>query len=470
MESKLKQIRAGNKAAITKYLAKFDELKQHSEEVDPADFVAIEKTIVEKQKKLTEVNEKLIDVLVDDDIAAEIDETDGYMFNLEAKLREIRKYTTQPRSNFTQNQDTQAHAPFNVDANAFIPTQSTSNMNGSALNPFQHPSSHETHYDSPSCPRSVSVPNPATQSTSSQDNIKPVLPTHSTTFNHRLPKLDLPHFDGDVLNWSTFWDSFESSIHYNTTLTPIQKFSYLKAQLVGIAAQTVTGFALTHANYETAIALLKERFGHPQKIINSYMKALSELPSPVNELNSLRNYRDTLDSYVRGLENLGQTQEMYGALLVPTVISKLPVEVRKNIARENDCDNITLNILRKAITKEVKVLETGQFTDRDGLRTTATFLTGARNTSKSHNYHREKKEPRSRPCIYCGDAHFAAECKKITDVSKRLDILKEKKRCFNCLGDHRVPDCKSKNRCRKCQKKHHTSICGGKSTSEQKTQ
>ena len=274
MESKLKAIRAGNKAAITRYLKNFDELKQHSEDVAQSEFTAIEKTIVEKQKKLTEVNEKLIDVLADDDIAAEIDETDGYMFNLDAKLREIRKYTTQPSSNFTQSQDSQANVPFNVNANVFMPTQSTSNMNSSALNPFQGPSSDETNYDSPSYP--VSVPNPAPQSTSthSHDGITSVIPTQSTTFNHRLPKLDLPHFDGDVLNWSTFWDSFESSIHFNATLTPIQKFSYLKAQLVGIAAQTVAGFALTHANYETAVALLKERFGHPQKIINSYMKAL----------------------------------------------------------------------------------------------------------------------------------------------------------------------------------------------------
>ncbi|CAC5414706.1 unnamed protein product [Mytilus coruscus] len=155
--------------------------------------------------------------------------------------------------------------------------------------------------------------------------------------------------DGGVIQWSTFhiWDSYESTIHFNSSLTPIQKFSYLKAQLLGTAAQTIAGFALTHGNYETAVCLLRERFGHPQKIINAYMKALTDLPSPLNDLNSLRSYGDYLESYARGLECLGQTQEMHGVLLVPIIISKLPVETRKSIAREYDSDHINLSNLKK---------------------------------------------------------------------------------------------------------------------------
>ena len=63
----------------------------------------------------------------------------------------------------------------------------------------------------------------------SQENVLSLLPPH-TTNNHRLPKLDLPHFYGDVLERISFWDSYESTIHCNNTLTPIQKFGYLKAQ------------------------------------------------------------------------------------------------------------------------------------------------------------------------------------------------------------------------------------------------
>ena len=43
----------------------------------------------------------------------------------------------------------------------------------------------------------------------------------------KLPKLDLTKFDGEISNWPTFWDAFESSIHNNTKLAAINKFNYL---------------------------------------------------------------------------------------------------------------------------------------------------------------------------------------------------------------------------------------------------
>ncbi|XP_061171673.1 uncharacterized protein LOC133181150 [Saccostrea echinata] len=201
------------------------------------------------------------------------------------------------------------------------------------------------------------------------------------------------------------------------------------------SAQTIAGFALTNANYETAIDLLKERFGQPQKIINAHMRALIELPSPRNDAISLRNYGDFLESHVRCLECLGQRQEMFGALLIPVIFNKLPSEIGKNIAREYDGDNISLQNLRKAISKEVKILESGQIENSDGFHATAMFLTGASKKQRNVHYSRNQKtrgstphvettEMKSRPCIYCcTENHFPGDCKKVTDVSTRFDIL-----------------------------------------------
>lgn len=35
----------------------------------------------------------------------------------------------------------------------------------------------------------------------------------------KLPKLTLPRFNGDVMRWTTFWDSYESAVHNNNQLT-----------------------------------------------------------------------------------------------------------------------------------------------------------------------------------------------------------------------------------------------------------
>jgi len=51
----------------------------------------------------------------------------------------------------------------------------------------------------------------------------PQISTSSTQFS-KLPKLTLPTFDGDILQWQSFWDYFESSIHSNGNLTDVQKF------------------------------------------------------------------------------------------------------------------------------------------------------------------------------------------------------------------------------------------------------
>ena len=74
----------------------------------------------------------------------------------------------------------------------------------------------------------------------------------------RLPKLELPQFNGDPLVWQTFWDCFEAAVHSNTSLTGVQKLSYLRTQLHGDAARVIAGFQLTNDNYGHSITLLAE--------------------------------------------------------------------------------------------------------------------------------------------------------------------------------------------------------------------
>ena len=64
-----------------------------------------------------------------------------------------------------------------------------------------------------------------------------------------------------------------------------------------------------------------------------------------------------------------------------------------------------------------------------------------------------------RPCIFCGSNHRATNCDQVIEVKKRKDIVIVKGLCFNCLGRHKVSNCRSTNRCRHCRRKHHTAIC-----------
>ena len=53
----------------------------------------------------------------------------------------------------------------------------------------------------------------------------PTSSSHGTRV--KLSKLVPKKFNGDLTKWSTFWDSFESSIHHHPDLSDIDKFNYL---------------------------------------------------------------------------------------------------------------------------------------------------------------------------------------------------------------------------------------------------
>ena len=74
-------------------------------------------------------------------------------------------------------------------------------------------------------------------------------------------------------------------------------------------------------------------------------------------------------------------------------------------------------------------------------------------------------------CAYCDGKHYSDQCRTVTDVRRRKEILMKKRRCFLCTkGNHVMNDCFSKRKCFRCKGKHHTSICekGGANGDERK--
>lgn len=63
-------------------------------------------------------------------------------------------------------------------------------------------------------------------------------------------------------------------------------------------------------------------------------------------------------------------------------------------------------------------------------------------------------------CTLCTKAHVLMHCPEYLAKSTkdRRQLLRDKKRCFNFMGLHRVDACKSTYQCKICQGKHHTSV------------
>ena len=61
----------------------------------------------------------------------------------------------------------------------------------------------------------------------------------------KLPKLSLRKFYGDPTSWMPWWDSFNSAVHSNESLSSADKFNYLRSLLDGQAASAIAGLQLT---------------------------------------------------------------------------------------------------------------------------------------------------------------------------------------------------------------------------------
>ena len=83
----------------------------------------------------------------------------------------------------------------------------------------------------------------------------------------KLPKLELESFSGNYQEWQSFWDTFQSAVDGNTSISPIEKFTYLKSCVTSNAESAIAGLSLTADNYKVAIDILKDRFDKPQLLI-----------------------------------------------------------------------------------------------------------------------------------------------------------------------------------------------------------
>ena len=256
---------------------------------------------------------------------------------------------------------------------------------------------------------------PSTHSTTSTASITGVASVPGTARAH-LPKLCLAKFKGDVTGWVSFWDSFKSAVHENNDISKIEKFNYLNSLLEGTAALTIEGLTLTADNYDSAIELLKKRFGNTQQIVATHMEELLKLPASHGDCaQPLRRLYDNLMVHIRGLNSLGIETAQYGSILVPVLMLKLPDVVCLRNARENHGEAWEINRLMGTILEEVQARETSEgakiLTPRPAIP--------PRIPSNNNNPTSSSLVTNSNPavkCVYCGKVHYSAACKKVVNV------------------------------------------------------
>ena len=76
----------------------------------------------------------------------------------------------------------------------------------------------------------------------------------------KLPKLDVPVFDGNIIHWKRFWDQFTITVHSKTTLSNAEKTVYLQHVIKdGSARNAIEGLSHSGDNHVEAVKCLHSR-------------------------------------------------------------------------------------------------------------------------------------------------------------------------------------------------------------------
>lgn len=276
--------------------------------------------------------------------------------------------------------------------------------------------------------------------------------------NVRLPKLELPTFSGNVVEWKSFWDQYKVTVH-ESDLPGVNKFTYLKSLLKGEAKSCIDGLSVTEGHYLTACQLLEERFGKPDRIIFAHIQGLLGLTlrEKLPKLAALKALQDELLLRIRSLESLGVSGDGYGVFLTPLVLSRLPVDLRLEWARncvdkERDVKYL-LHVLKVEIERHERA-DTFQ-TKTDKVNQERKKVTGGSSAAALQTFTKT-----SRMCGLCGGAHQTQKCYEFVklNIEDRTKQIKEARLCFKCFGpSHLARNCKDK--CSGCGGRHHLLLC-----------
>ena len=77
--------------------------------------------------------------------------------------------------------------------------------------------------------------------------------------NTKLTQIEFPVFKGNPLEWQSFYDQFNISIHQSKTLSNIDRFNYLRRYLVEPDLATISGLTLNSENYKETLNILIDR-------------------------------------------------------------------------------------------------------------------------------------------------------------------------------------------------------------------
>ena len=286
------------------------------------------------------------------------------------------------------------------------------------------------------------------------DPTSPTGPPGSGTV--KLPKIDVPTFDGELLHWQTFWEQFSVSVDKRSDISNTEKLVYLRHSLKdGSAKNVIEGLSHSGDQYSEAIDSLKARYDRPRIIHQAHVRRIYEVPSLKDGSGKeIRRFHDTVKQHLRALKAM--REDPTGSFITALLELKLDKETVFEWQKASQASKTTphyndlldfLDLRAQASETCSNELRKVQPPRKSTPRSAMAFSANAQETTLSN-------------CSLCKTTKhplYACPRFKLLPHDQMLSTIRTSNICMNCLKPgHFARNCSSNNRCRRCQKPHHT--------------
>jgi len=308
-----------------------------------------------------------------------------------------------------------------------------------------------------------------------------------------LPPRDIPTFDGDPLEYSTFIRAFENGVERKTA-SSIDCLYFLEQYTKGQPKELVKScqHMPPERGYQRAKTLLQQRFGNEQSIATAYMeKALGWSPLKAEDVKGLQAFVLFLRVCCNAMEDISYMTEMNMPSNMRAIVMKLPYKLRerwRNTAyelQEKHCRQAGFSDIVSFVERQVSIasdplfgniqdtsilppkynvghkVSQVRFKGRGSSFATSVEAVNTGNTCQVQKENNVTDKSTKVSCLLCEEGHRLELCPRMEKKLHRekIDFLKVKGVCFGCLTvGHMSKDCHRRLSCKLCNLKHPTCL------------
>ena len=319
-----------------------------------------------------------------------------------------------------------------------------------------------------------------------------------------LPKPELLVFDGSPRNWSSFITNFTTNVAARVGDDSV-KLSYLIQHCSGEAKTAIKDCVMLEptSGYETALNILKERFGSNHVVARTYIDDLIKGPKvAANEVEDLVRFASNLRSTYIVLSQLKFTSDMDASDTLRQIVKRLPYHIQgKWVEKAAElvevgqeprfADLVTFVEARARVASTMFGRDYVSQTRPSAPTKQGNFVTMAartqpgeqgsyktnnnkdnRNGASGDTFKQVKKNEETtgtedwgsrqygKACPYCDlDNHALVYCRRFArlTIEEKIEVIKQNRLCFRCLEPgHIARDCEEV--CGTCGRRHHELI------------